>query len=198
MKTSSLFPKVASRCETCHGAGVLPGRCREDELLPCPTCKGKGVIARKTTKKQVEERPCDNPNCKNGRVQQLQIVDGREVMTEKICPVCDGYGVIYNETIETTTVHEKCPTCQGTAVLTAGEMRRRKLEGFCPDCHGTGFKLEEEPVKKAALFGVSALLYPAFALVGTAFSLMIKGVKAFIFGKRPTKTMKENKSTTNN
>lgn len=86
MEKSSLFPKIASRCETCHGAGVLPGRCREDELLPCPTCKGKGVIARKKSKKHVEERACDNPNCKNGRVQQLTVVDGREVLTEKACP----------------------------------------------------------------------------------------------------------------
>ena len=73
MNKSSFFPKVASQCETCHGAGVLPGRCREDELLPCPTCKGKGVITRKVSKKHVEERPCDNPNCKQGRVQQVQM-----------------------------------------------------------------------------------------------------------------------------
>lgn len=132
MEKSSLFPKIASRCETCHGAGVLPGRCREDELLPCPTCKGKGVIARKKSKKHVEERACDNPNCKNGRVQQLTVVDGREVLTEKVCPVCDGYGVIYNETVTTTTVHEKCPTCGGAAVITAGEMRRQKARVFLP------------------------------------------------------------------
>lgn len=185
MKKSSFFPKIASRCETCHGAGVLPGRCREDELLPCPTCKGKGVITRKTSKKHVEERPCDNPNCKHGRVQQVQMVDGREVTTEKVCPVCDGYGVIYKETVATTTEHEKCPTCNGTAVLTAGEMRRRKLEGFCPDCHGTGFKLEEQPAKRAALFGVCALVYPVVTMVGLAFSLMMKAVKAAIFAKKP-------------
>ena len=185
MEKSSLFPKIASRCETCHGAGVLPGRCREDELLPCPTCKGKGVIARKKSKKHVEERACDNPNCKNGRVQQFTVVDGREVLTEKVCPVCDGYGVIYNETVTTTTVHEKCPTCGGTAVITAGEMRRRKLESFCPDCHGTGYKLEEQPVKRAALFGIGAFIYPAFAVLGTGFSLMLKGVKAAITTKVP-------------
>ena len=185
MEKTSLFPKLVSRCETCHGAGVLPGRCREDELLPCPTCKGKGVIARKKSTKEVEERPCDNPNCKNGRVQQTLVVDGREVLTEKVCPVCDGYGVIYNETVTTTTVHEKCPTCGGTAVLTAAEMRRRKLESFCPDCHGTGYKLEEQSTKRAALFGLGALIYPAFAAIGSAFSLMLRGVKAAIFNRPP-------------
>lgn len=185
MKKSSIFPKVASRCETCHGAGVLPGRCREDELLPCPTCKGKGVIAHTVTKKRVEERPCDNPDCRNGRVIRVQMVDGREVQHEVTCPVCEGYGVIYRETKEITTESEKCPTCGGKAVLTAGEMRRRKLECFCPDCHGTGFQLAEEPAKKAALFGVCALVYPAVTLVGMAFRLMLKGVKAFLFTKTP-------------
>lgn len=186
MNKSSFFPKIASRCETCHGAGVLPGRCREDELLPCPTCKGKGVIDHKKSKKHVEERPCDNPNCKGGVVQRVEIVDGREVLSEKTCPVCDGYGVIYRETIETTIEHEKCPDCEGCAVLTAGEMRRRKLEGFCPECHGTGFKLEEKPAKRIALFSVCAVVYPVVTIVGMAFSFMLKGVKAALFSKKKT------------
>lgn len=186
MNKSSFFPKIASRCETCHGAGVLPGRCREDELLPCPTCKGKGVIDHKKSKKHVEERPCDNPNCKGGVVQRVEIVDGREVLSEKTCPVCDGYGVIYRETIETTIEHEKCPDCEGRAVLTAGEMRRRKLEGFCPECHGTGFKLEEKPAKRIALFSVCAVVYPVVTIVGMAFSFMLKGVKAALFSKKKT------------
>lgn len=186
MNKSSFFPKIASRCETCHGAGVLPGRCREDELLPCPTCKGKGVIDHKKSKKHVEERPCDNPNCKGGVVRRVEIVDGREVLSEKTCPVCDGYGVIYRETIETTIEHEKCPDCEGRAVLTAGEMRRRKLEGFCPECHGTGFKLEEKPAKRIALFSVCAVVYPVVTIVGMAFSFMLKGVKAALFSKKKT------------
>ncbi len=186
MNKSSFFPKIASRCETCHGAGVLPGRCREDELLPCPTCKGKGVIDHKKSKKHVEERPCDNPNCKGGVVQRVEIVDGGEVLSEKTCPVCDGYGVIYRETIETTIEHEKCPDCEGRAVLTAGEMRRRKLEGFCPECHGTGFKLEEKPAKRIALFSVCAVVYPVVTIVGMAFSFMLKGVKAALFSKKKT------------
>lgn len=186
MNKSSFFPKIASRCETCHGAGVLPGRCREDELLPCPTCKGKGVIDHKKSKKHVEERPCDNPNCKGGVVQRVEIVDGREVLSEKTCPVCDGYGVIYREIIETTIEHEKCPDCEGRAVLTAGEMRRRKLEGFCPECHGTGFKLEEKPAKRIALFSVCAVVYPVVTIVGMAFSFMLKGVKAALFSKKKT------------
>lgn len=188
MNKSSFFPKVASQCETCHGAGVLPGRCREDELLPCPTCKGKGVIIRKVSKKHVEERPCDNPNCKQGRVQQVQMVDGREVVTEKVCPVCDGYGVIYRETVVTTTEHEKCPECGGRAVLTAGEMRRRKLEGFCPTCHGTGYKLNEKPAKRIALFSVCAIMYPVVTMVGMAFSFMLKAVKAAFFSKKAPKS----------
>lgn len=185
MEKSTFFPKLVARCETCHGAGVLPGRCREDELVPCPTCKGKGVLARKKSTKQVIERPCDNPQCHNGRVQRIDVVDGREVVTEKVCPVCDGYGVIYNETVVTETVHEKCPTCEGRAVLTAGEMRRRKLESFCSDCHGTGYKLEKEPGKRALRLGIGALIFPAVTIVRTAFSLTLKGAKAAVLSKKP-------------
>lgn len=183
MNSSAFFPKIASRCETCHGAGILPGRCREDELVPCPTCCGKGVITHKVSKKHVEERPCDNPNCKNGRVQQIEIVDGREVTTEKVCPVCDGYAVLYKETVETTTESEKCPTCEGRAVVAAGELRRRKIEGICPSCHGVGYRLEEKPAKRFALVGISAFVYPVVTLVSLAFTWMIKSVKAAVVTK---------------
>ena len=183
MNSSAFFPKIASRCETCHGAGILPGRCREDELVPCPTCRGKGVITHKVLKKRVEERPCDNPNCKNGRVQQIEIVDGREVTTEKVCPVCDGYAVLYKETVETTTESEKCPTCEGRAVVAAGELRRRKIEGICPSCHGVGYRLEEKPAKRFAMVGISAFVYPVVTLVSLAFTWMIKSVKAAVVTK---------------
>ena len=183
MNSSAFFPKIASRCETCHGAGILPGRCREDELVPCPTCRGKGVITHKVSKKRVEERPCDNPNCKNGRVQQIEIVDGREVTTEKVCPVCDGYAVLYKETVETTTESEKCPTCEGRAVVAAGELRRRKIKGICPSCHGVGYRLEEKPAKRFAMVGISAFVYPVVTLVSLAFTWMIKSVKAAVVTK---------------
>lgn len=187
MSKKSCVPKIASRCETCHGAGVLPGRCREDELVPCPTCKGKGVIPHKVITKRVEEMPCDNPNCHEGRVQQIQMVDGREVVIEKACPVCEGYGVMYREYEEITTENEKCPTCEGRAMITAGEMRRRKLEAFCPDCHGTGYKLEEEPAKRAAMLGAFTFLYPAVAVVSMGFKFMLRSVKA-AFSARKSKS----------
>lgn len=187
MSKKSYVPKIASRCETCHGAGVLPGRCREDELVPCPTCKAKGVIPHKVIKKRVEEMPCDNPNCHNGRVQQIQMVDGREVVIEKACPVCEGYGVTYREFEEITTESEKCPTCEGRAMITAGEMRRRKLQEFCPDCHGTGYKLEEKPAKRMAMFGAFAFLYPAVSVVSLGFKFMMRSVKTAISTKLPKK-----------
>lgn len=176
-------PKIASRCDTCHGAGVLPGNCRDDELLPCPTCKGKGVITHKHSEKSMEERPCDNPNCHDGRVEQIQLVDGREVVTEKACPVCDGYGVIYTEHEEITTVHDKCPTCEGRGMLTAGEMRSKKIEDFCPVCHGTGIQVEEQPVKRLVKYGVAAFTYPVVTAVSTAFQFMVRSVKTVISTK---------------
>lgn len=184
MDKSTFLPKLLFRCETCHGAGVLPGRCREDELLPCPTCKGKGVLVQKKSKKNVQEQPCDNPNCHNGRVQQVTVVNGREVVTDKVCPVCEGYGVIYNEVVTIETLHEKCPTCEGRAVIRADEMRRKKLESFCPDCHGTGYILAEKPAKKALHFGIGALVYPALMIVRSAFSIMLKGTKAALSSRK--------------
>jgi DnaJ-class molecular chaperone len=183
MEESSPLFKVISRCNTCHGAGVLPGQCHDNELLPCPTCKGKGVIERKKSKTHSEERQCDNPNCKDGMVKQPTVLEGRKVSTEKICPVCQGEGQVQKKVVTTTIELEKCPSCGGNAVLTAGEMRRRKIEGFCPDCHGIGYKVERKAKERAVRFSITAFLYPAITTVGSAFFLMLKGVKAAIVTK---------------
>ncbi|MDO4281289.1 MAG: hypothetical protein Q4C56_06620 [Peptococcaceae bacterium] len=184
MKKVEIFPKLASKCHVCHGGGILPGRCGDDELLPCPTCQGKGVIGHQVTKKDTQERPCDNPNCHDGIVEQIeQAADGRQQVVKKNCPVCQGYGVIYRETRQVTTDSEKCPTCEGRGMITAAEMKRRKLECLCPNCHGTGFELEEEPAKNLLKVAVSALVYPVVTLASMSFGFMFKSVKAAITAK---------------
>lgn len=182
MKISEAMPKLASKCQTCGGDGVLPGRLPDNTLLPCPTCEGKGVINKSSQKKRVEEKPCDNPNCKHGKVMQLTVVDGHDEMVEKTCPVCDGYGVVYKEITETTTESELCPSCNGKGMLIAADMRKKKLEGLCPDCHGTGVVMEDEPVKKVAKFGVLSILAAPVAIVSLSFKFMMSAVK-IVLGK---------------
>lgn len=185
MEESSLLSKVISRCETCHGAGVLPGSCHDNELLPCPTCKGQGMIERKKAKTHSEKQPCANPSCKDGLIEQLTMLDGREVITEKVCPVCEGKGYVKKKVVTSTTEYEKCPSCGGSSTITAAEMRKRKVEGFCPDCHGLGYKVAGKAKKQALSFSFTALAYPAINTVGSAFSLMLKGVKAVIVTRTP-------------
>lgn len=177
MTKPSLLSKVASKCETCQGAGVLPGRLPDTALLPCPTCKSTGVLVTTKKNKRVEEKPCDNPNCKNGKVRVLEMVDGHDEYVEKTCPVCDGYGVIYKEIVETTTETKTCPSCGGDGKITALAMRERKLEGLCPDCHGTGVRVEKEPADKMKSFGIFSVLMAPLAIVSLAFKFMVSSVK---------------------
>ena len=180
MSKEASTPKIMARCKVCHGSGVLPGNCKDDELLPCPTCKGKGVILHKVSKKHTEQIPCDNPNCHEGYVKQVEKIDGREIIVEKKCPVCEGYGVAYRQIVETTTECEECPTCEGRATVSAAEMRRRNIEDFCPTCHGTGYQIERKVAKRMALIGACTFLYPTATVAAVGGLFMAKSVKASI------------------
>ncbi len=176
--------KIATRCSVCHGAGVLPGNCRADELLPCPTCQGKGVIEHQTTKKHTESKDCDNPHCHQGWVTVESFENGRTVLTEKVCPICEGYGVVYREVVETTTETETCPICFGRGAMRADEMRERHIEDFCPVCHGKGFVVDKKSAMGLGAFCILAAFQPAVAVVIGAFSFMIFSVKTVLFSKK--------------
>ena len=105
------------------------------------------------------------------------MVDGHDEYVEKTCPVCDGYGVIYKEIVETTTETKTCPSCGGDGKITALAMRERKLEGLCPDCHGTGVRVEKEPADKMKSFGIFSVLMAPLAIVSLAFKFMVSSVK---------------------
>lgn len=184
MKRKSLLSRFVQRCDTCHGGGIVPGRCQEDEYIPCPTCKGKGILKHKKTKTHLQEQPCDNPNCVDGWITLKKIVDGREEPFVRPCPVCDGYGVMYREVGETATAIEKCPTCAGRAILSAEEMRKRHIEDLCPDCGGKGFHVNRTSMKIIGGLGVLALFEPAvFAVLGF-FGFMLYSVKQVVLGKK--------------
>lgn len=176
--------KIATRCKVCHGTGVVPGNCRADEHLPCPTCQGNGVIAHKISKKRVEEKPCDNPHCHNGHIAMQEWVDGRAVIADKICPVCEGYGVVYREVEEITKESEKCPICFGRGTMRADEMRERGIEDLCPICHGKGFVVDKGLATALGIFCLITVFQPIVALVIGAFAFMIFSVKTVLFSNK--------------
>lgn len=171
---------VVEKCDACHGGGVLPGSCGDEEHVPCPHCHGKGVLVTRNKTHRHEEIPCTNPGCHGGKIRTSRIVDGNVISEEAICPVCEGYGVINRETEEITPERTLCPVCEGTGTLTAGEMRARRLEDLCPACHGTGLRLHKPAVGKLTVKAFLTFCEPAVAVVCGYFKLMLHSVRAML------------------
>lgn len=62
---------MAKACSECGGPGEV------EEVLPCTTCKGVGMIPGKPP------RACSNPKCRNGQVKTGNVVT---------CTNCGGSG----------------------------------------------------------------------------------------------------------
>lgn len=175
-KILSWFKDAVKPCPTCKGTGVVPEGIKDSDVIECPACTGKGVLDKEEKISRTIETPCDNPACKNGKVEKKYIVGSKAETETTDCPVCDGLSRIVRVVDETYTTHRTCPVCKGAGVVTGKRMKDKHLETFCPDCHGLGKRIDVKrflivlPVL-GIVFINPLVAFVLFAFGGIVFSL---------------------------
>lgn len=184
-KILSWFKKAVVPCSTCHGTGVLPEGIKDNDVVQCPACVGKGVLEKHEKIARTTETPCDNPTCKNGKVEKKVISGSKAEVEITDCPVCDGLSRIVRVVEESYTTHRTCPVCKGDGVVTGKRLKDKHLETLCSDCHGLGKRIDVKRFLVLLPLAGIILLNPIVAIIVFAFG----GIVFSLYAIRSNKNM---------